>query len=175
MSTNNKTLSDAQLHCTNTELKLQFPDNSTNVQSQGAAPSLQGVLAMACSDPKCVSGTTPSIVPFQLDLSVRITQGSGEQPSLLTIVDGKDTPIPVFDSPLAVPCRDDCDSMTGNPADDQSPCGGLCVQLARHRVNLNLRKETRFYVYQVTRAAGELASLSNKLIAVPVSSGSTAN
>lgn len=180
MSSNNKTFSMAKLHCTNTALELHFLDGPTNVQSPGTAPLLQGVLALQCSEPSCLSGTRPGIAgpppviaPFELDMTVQLTQGSSGQPSLLATTAGMGTvPVPVVDRSFGVVCGED---RCGHDHSTPDLCGGLCQELQKHRVAAQLPPETRFYVYEVTDAPAGLASLRDKLIAVPVVPGLPGN
>jgi hypothetical protein len=172
MSSNNKTFSTAKLRCTNTALELHFLDDQTNVQSPATTPLLRGVLALECSEPKCLSGTQPGVAgdPFQLDMSVQLTQGSSGQPSLLaTTADmGTWVPVPVIDSSYEVLCgKDHCSHDNSQP----DTCGGLCQELRTRRAAAQLSRETRFYVYKVTETPAELAALRGKLIAIPVLPG----
>jgi len=172
MSSKNKTFSMAKLSCTDTALELNFLDGPTNVQTA----LLKGELAMACTDPSCVSGTRPGFAPdpFQLDMSVQLTQGSSGQPSLLATTAGMGTwvPVPVVDASYGVVCGEDpCPHDHGKP----DLCGGLCRELRTRRVAAQLPTGTRFYVYKVTDAPAELVSLRDKLIAVPVVPGQPGN
>lgn len=172
MSAKPKTFSTAKLRCTHESLELQLP---------GPSALLLGNLAMECSEPRCLSGTRPGIVgpppvvsPFQLDLSVQLTQGSTGQLSLLaTPVDMEAwVPVPVFDASYALVCGGKrCDHDHSQP----DVCGGLCRELRAHRVAAQLSQGTRFYVYKVPDAPAVPASLRNKLIAIPVSPGQPGN
>ena len=180
MSSNNKTFSTAKLHCTNTALELHFLGDPTNVQSPGTTPLLQGVLALQCSEPSCLSGTRPGIAgpppvitPFALDMSIQLTQGSSGPPSLLaTTVAMGTVPVPVLDASYGVVCGED---PCGHDHSTPDLCGGLCQELQKHRMAAQLPPETRFYVYEVTDAPAALASLRGKLIAVPVVPGQPEN
>lgn len=179
MSSKNKTFSTAKLRCTNTALELHFLDDQMNAQSPGTTPFLQGTLVMECSEPKCLSGTRPGIVgpppvvaPFQLDMSVQLTRGSSGQPSLLAIAAGMETWVPVFDPSYQLVCGGEpCDHDHSQP----DACGGLCLALREHRVAAQLPENTKFYVYKVTSVPAALASLRDKLIAIPVVSGQPGN
>jgi hypothetical protein len=181
MSSNKKTFSTAKLHCTNTALELHFLDDPTNVQSPGHPVVLKGELALECSEPKCLSGTQPGfagpppvVAPFELDMAVQLTRGSSGQPSLLATTAGMGTwvPVPVVDASYGGVCGED---PCGHDHSEPDLCGGLCQELQMHRVAAQLRRETRFYVYKVTDTPAELASLRNKLIAVPVVPGLPGN
>jgi hypothetical protein len=181
MSSNNKTFSTAKLRCTNMALELQFLDDQANAQSPGITPLLQGVLALQCSEPSCLSGTRPGIAgpppviaPFELEMSVQLTQGSSGQPSLLATTAGMETwvPVPLVDASYGVVCgKDPC----GHDHSQPSLCGGLCQELQKRRVAAQLLPETKFYVYKVTDAPAALASLRDKLIAIPVAPGLPGN
>lgn len=178
MSSNSKTSLTAQLRFTNTELELLPPDGPTASESPGGIPTMRGVLAMECTDPKCLSGTEPHVakpvpaVPFELATSVQITQASGGQPALLAKIDDMGTvPIPVFDPASAALCgKDHCERAKCQP-----PCGQLCQKLTVSRKAAKLPEKTKFYVYKINEAPGELASLQDKLIAIPVLPGKTGN
>jgi hypothetical protein len=171
-----KKFSTAKLRCTNTALELHFLDDPANVKPPGTTPLLQGVLAMACSEPKCLSGTDPIVAggAFQLDMSIQLTQGSTAQPSLLATTAGMGTwvPVPVLDTSYEVLCgADHCTHDHSQPAS----CGGLCQELHTRRAAAQLPLETRFYVYKVTTAPAELAAFRGKLIAIPVVPGLPGN
>jgi hypothetical protein len=176
MSTNSKTFSTAKLHCTNTALELHSLVDPTGGQPRDTAPRLQGVLALQCSEPRCLSGTDPIVADraFELNMSIQLTQGSTTQPSLLATAAGMDTwvPVPVLDTSYEALCG------AAHCAHDHSEpdlCGGLCQELQTHRVAAQLDARTRFYVYKVTDTPAELASLRGKLIAVPVLPGLPGN
>jgi hypothetical protein len=175
MTSNGKTISNAQLHCTDQTLVLQPPQDSADVQ----APVMRGVLAMECTNPKCIPGTDPSVVAppkvdartidsFEHDLPVQITQGPAGQPCVIaTIKDLGSVHIPVVDrSVLAHKCsRATCLEQV---------CHGMCQKLFDARVAAKLPVGTKFYVYMITEAPGDLG-LKDKLIAVPVLLGEPGN
>lgn len=170
MTSNSKTSLTAQLRFTDTTFELLPPDGPAAAQPSGAIPTMRGVLAMECTDPKCLSGTQPH---FKLDVSVQITQASGGQPALLAKTDDMGTvPIPVLDSAFAADLcgHDRCERATCRP-----PCGGLCQKLVDCRKAAGLPEKTKFYVYKIIEAPGELPSLQDKLIAIPVLPGKTGN
>jgi hypothetical protein len=177
----NKTFSTAKLRCTDTALELHFLDDQMNVQPPGTTPLLQGELVMECSEPKCLSGTRPGIVgpppmvpPFQLDMSVQLTQGSSGQPSLLATTAGTEAwvPVPVVDASYQLVCGGKrCDHDHSQP----DACGGLCQELRARRDAAKFPRNTKFYVYKVTSAPAALASLRGKLIAIPVGPGQPGN
>src|SRR3954470_24952434 len=161
MSANSKTFSTAKLRCTSTALELHFLDDPA-----GTTASLEGGLALGCSEPKCLSGTDPfgDGNAFQLDMEIRMTPGSTTQASLLATTVGMGgtwVPVPVLDPSYAVLCKEDpCPHDHSHPA----VCGGLCQELRTRRAAAQLPLETRFYVYRVTRTPAALAALLGKLI-----------
>lgn len=181
MSSNNKTFSTAKLRCTDQALELYLPEDQANASSPSITPLLQGVLALQCSDPSCLSGTRPGIAgpppaipPFELNLSVQLTQGSSGQPSLLATTGsmGAWVPVPVVDASFGVVCGED---RCGHEHSQTDLCGGLCTELKKRRMAAQLPPETMFYVYEVTDAAAALTSLRDKLIAIPVVPGQPGN
>ncbi|HEX8107897.1 MAG TPA: hypothetical protein VF516_09235 [Kofleriaceae bacterium] len=183
MTSNAKTFSTAQLHCTEKTLLLELDPPAklpVDVQSPAPAPVMRGELAMECTDPKCLPGHDPSMVvpdpqniaarvipPFQYDLPVLITQGW-----VLAATDAMGTiPLPVLDGSYEL-CKDgECDlTICKRP-----PCKGPCENLFAWRVALRLPEKTRFYVYKIQDVSDELASLRDKLIAIPVPLGQPEN
>src|SRR5689334_9028311 len=179
MSSKHKTFSTAKLRCTHKSLELQFLDEPTNLPALGPTAVLQGELALDCSEPKCLGGTQPGVAPpvvepFQLDMSVQLTQGSSGQPSLLATTAGMGiwVPVPVLDTSYGVACGEDpCDHDHSKP----DLCGGLCQELQTRRLAAQLPPNTRFYVYRIRETPAELALLRNKLIAIPVVPGQPGN
>lgn len=174
MSSNND-IPIARLSCTDKGVKLRFQEQDANLQLVDTAPLLDGVFAMECTDPKCVSGTQPGVVlpgtliqEFEIQMSVipvQVTQGEGNQPCLFSGTNGSRTWIAIFD--------DGCESLCGEDVCERAkcpgpPCGGLCGKLARWREAAKLPEKTMFYVYKITGTSSELSQLANKLIAVPV-------
>lgn len=168
MTSNSKSVSTAQLRCTNIGLELRPQDNPTSTSGQGTAP-VQGVLAMECTDTGCKSGTQPLVATPVLDMQIQITQSVNGQPCILATPGGPDTwtSIPILDGSYeAQGGTDACKGKQCAPS-----CGGLCEELAARRNAAQLPPGTTFYVYRINQASGELASLKDKLIAIPVPSG----
>ena len=192
MSVNNKAFSTAKLHCTDQALALHFLDDPADVRPACPPPLLEkvlvleGVLALGCTDPRCLSGTDPfRDGVFELEMEIRLTLGSTGQASLLAITAGMGgtwVPVPVLDSSYDAVCEERrCTHDHGHG--DSAGCGRLRHELRTRRIAAQLPEETRFYVYRVTETRPEarpearpvLAALRDKLIAIPIVPGLPGN
>jgi hypothetical protein len=176
MTSNAKTFSTA-LRCTDKTLVVQPAAPPVDPPSPASAPVMRGVLAMDCTDENCLPGTKPRVVApgkelpaiaqFVYDLPVQITQGPAGQPCVIATIGMGSVHIPVVD-------RSILDHKCSRASCSQQACHGMCQKLFDARVAAGLPEKTKFYVYMITEAPGDLA-LQGKLIAVPVLLGQPGN
>jgi hypothetical protein len=144
-------------------IRVIAPAEADAGQSSGYLLKGQSVLGLSCTNPNCVSGTPPIVLPppisIGIEMNAEVELASGGK-SLLITANGSQILVPILDACVGA----------GAPAGigHHAAHHALCTALAAYRDHEQRCEDTDYHVYWITDTPSALSQLQHKWIALPV-------